>query len=85
MFVDVCARAHVPTGRKTGAISVHGLRHMGANRMLAAGADVKTVMEIGGWKRLKVMGRYLHPTEDRKLAAVNSIGKHQPYAPKGGA
>lgn len=77
MFTEACASAKVKMGRKTGGISFHCLRHTGATRMLAAGADVKTVMEIGGWKNLKVMERYLHPTDARKRAAVNTIGRHQ--------
>lgn len=76
MFREACARAKVATGRKTGGVSFHCLRHTGASRMLAAGVDVKTVMEIGGWKNLAVMQRYLHPTDQRKQDAVNSIGKH---------
>jgi integrase len=75
MFSEACARAKVQTGRKTGGVSFHCLRHTGATRMLAAGVDVKTVMEIGGWKNLKVMERYLHPTDERKQAAVNAIGR----------
>jgi integrase len=76
MFHAACVRAGIPTGRKTGGISFHSLRHTGASRMLAAGADVKTVMEIGGWRSLRVLERYLHPSDDRKLAAVNAIGAH---------
>jgi integrase len=49
MFMDTCRRAKVQTGRKTGGVSFHCLRHTGASRMLAAGVDVKTVMKIGGW------------------------------------
>ncbi len=65
------------TGRKTGRVSFHCLRHTGASRMLPSGADVKTVMEIGGWRNLKVMERYLHPTDERKKAAVDAIGKRR--------
>jgi integrase len=79
MFAAACARADVTMGRRTGGISFHCLRHTGASRMLEAGADVKTVMEIGGWKNLKVLERYLHPSEARKRAAVNSIGPHVPF------
>lgn len=82
MFAAACARAKVTMGRRTGGISFHCLRHTGASRMLEAGADVKTVMEIGGWKNLKVLERYLHPSEDRKRAAVNSIGPHVPLTLK---
>lgn len=76
MFIATCKKAKVKTGRAKGGVSFHCLRHTGASRMLAAGIDVKTVMEIGGWKNLKVMERYLHPTEARKVEAVNSIGQH---------
>lgn len=76
MFLAACARARVPTGRKTGGVSFHCLRHTGASRMLAAGADVKTVMQIGGWKNLKVLERYLHPTDAAARAAVNSVAGH---------
>lgn len=77
MFLEACARADLPTMRKTGGISFHCLRHTGASRMLAAGVDVKTVAEIGGWKSLAVMNRYLHPTDDRKREAVNLIGRRR--------
>jgi integrase len=75
MFMEACDRAKVQTGRNTGGVSFHCLRHTGATRMLAAGVDVKTVMEIGGWRNLKVMERYLHPSDERKKAAVNAIGQ----------
>jgi integrase len=74
MFMETCDRAKVQTGRKTGGVSFHCLRHTGASRMLAKGHDVKTVMRIGGWKNLKVLERYLHPTDAAAQAAVDSIG-----------
>lgn len=76
MFIEACRRAKLPLGRKTGGISFHCLRHTGATRMLAAGVDIKTVMRIGGWKNLKVMERYLHPTDEAARVAVNAVGKH---------
>lgn len=75
MFAAACQRAKVTMGRRTGGISFHCLRHTGASRMLESGADVKIVMEIGGWKNLKVLERYLHTSEERKQAAVNAVGK----------
>jgi integrase len=77
MFDRACKRADLVLGRKEGGLSFHCLRHTGATRMLASGADVKTVMEIGGWKNLKVMARYLHPTDDRKRDAVEAVGPPQ--------
>lgn len=78
MFREACVRAAVPVWRKTGGVSFHCLRHTGASRMLEAGVDVKTVMEIGGWKNLAVLERYLHPTDARKREAVEAIGRDQP-------
>jgi integrase len=77
MFTAALARADIATGRKTGGVSFHCLRHTGASRMLEAGADVKTVMEIGGWKNLRVMERYLHPTDAAKRRAVEAIGRRR--------
>lgn len=74
MFTEACARAQIPMGRKAGGVSFHCLRHTGATRMLEAGVDVKTVMRIGGWKNLKVLERYLHPSDDAARTAVESIG-----------
>lgn len=73
MFDLACKRAGVRTGRKTGGVSFHCLRHTGASRMLDAGVDIKTVMEIGGWRSLTVLQRYLHPSDERKRAAVDAI------------
>lgn len=73
MFKAACLAAKVQLVRKEGGVSFHCLRHTGATRMLESGVDPKTVMEIGGWRSLVVMERYLHPSEDRKRAAVNAI------------
>lgn len=82
MFMAALRRADIQTGRKTGGVSFHTLRHTGATRMLSAGVDVKTVMEIGGWSNLKVLSRYLHPTDKQKVDAVNAIaGNHVTVTP----
>lgn len=73
MFEATCRRAKIPLGRETGGVSFHCLRHTGASRMLERGADVKTVMRIGGWTNLAVLERYLHPTDAAATRAVNSI------------
>lgn len=75
MFMGLCAKAKIPTGRKTGGFSFHCLRHTGASRMLTTGrVDVKTVADIGGWADIKVLQKYLHPTDAQKRAAVETIG-----------
>lgn len=74
MFRQACRDGKVQTGRKTGGISFHCLRHTGATRMLAAGVDIETVRQIGGWSSLTILKRYLHPADDAKRAAVETIG-----------
>jgi integrase len=61
--------------RALGGMTFHGLRHTGATRMLEEGrVNVKTVKLIGGWRNLKVLDRYLHPSDGAMRAAVNTIG-----------
>jgi integrase len=76
-FTRLCEQVRIPLGRKEGGISFHCLRHTGASRMLARGVDVKTVMELGGWQNLAVLEKYLHPTDDQRRAAVESVGLHR--------
>ncbi len=73
MFAAACKRAGVQYGRPDG-VTFHSLRHTGATRMLEAGIDVKTVMAIGGWRSLRVLERYLHPTDEAARLAVECIG-----------
>lgn len=77
MLMAALRVAQVPIGSRTGGVSFHCLRHTGASRMIEAGVDVKTVMEIGGWKNLKVMERYLHPTDAAKKRAVEMVGRRR--------
>jgi site-specific recombinase XerD len=72
-FRALLETAQLPTGRKSGGLSFHCLRHTGASRMLARGVDVKTVAQIGGWADIKVLQRYLHPTDAQRKAAVETV------------
>jgi integrase len=74
MLSRTCERAGVTYGRKVGGITFHVFRHTGATRMIAAGVDLKTVQEIGGWSDLRQLMRYLHPSADRLRTAVEAIG-----------
>lgn len=67
----------VVVGRENHGLTFHSLRHTGASRMLEAGVDVKTVMLIGGWKNLKVLERYLYPSDAAKRADVDAIGRRR--------
>ena len=61
MFEARCRAVRIPFGRQVHGLTFHGLRHTGASRMLNQGVDIKTVAEIGNWKNLAVLQRYLHP------------------------
>jgi integrase len=41
-------------------ISLHTLRHTFASRLVMSGADLRTVMEVGGWGDLSLVQRYSH-------------------------
>ena len=73
MLRRACHRAEVPYGRVTGGLTFHALRHTGATRMLEQGADLRTVQEIGGWRSLRQLERYTHPSEQTKRKAVDSV------------
>lgn len=74
MLEDGCRRAKVKYGRGRG-ITFHALRHTGASRMIAAGVDLRTVQELGGWSSLRMLTRYLHPTAAQQRAAVEAVGQ----------
>lgn len=77
MFAEACAAAKIPHSRESHGVTFHSLRHTGASRALEAGADVRTVQELGGWSNLKQLTRYTHPTDEAKRRAVNAIGKRR--------
>lgn len=77
MLERACARADVPFGRKAGGITFHSFRHTGASRMIAAGVDIRTVQELGGWSDIRLLMRYLHPTTDAKRRAVELVSKRE--------
>lgn len=74
MFRAACESAGILGGRKAGGLTFHSLRHTGASRMLEQGADIETVRRIGGWANLTILQRYLHPSDEASIRAVESIG-----------
>lgn len=68
VFNRAVARANI-TPRED--VTLHTLRHTALSRMIAAGFDDYTVMAISGHSSTRMLARYTHPTEDRKLGALN--------------
>lgn len=75
MLERACKKAKVKYGRTGGGLTFHLLRHTGASRMVAAGIDLRTVQEIGGWSSLRQLVRYTHPTDAAKRRAVDVVGR----------
>jgi len=66
----VFRRAVIRAGITTGDVTLHTLRHTALSRLVAAGHDDYTVMEISGHSSTRMFARYTHPTERRKIEAL---------------
>jgi integrase len=67
----VFARAVTRAGITTGDVTLHTLRHTALSRMIASGFDDHTVKAISGHSSTRMLERYTHPTEERKIGALN--------------
>jgi integrase len=67
---QVFGRAVERAGILTGDVTLHTLRHTALSRMIASHFDDYTVMEISGHSSTRMLGRYTHPTEARKIGAL---------------
>jgi integrase len=66
-------RAVLRAGITTGDVTLHTLRHTALSQMVAGGADDFTVKGISGHSSTKMLDRYTHPTDARKIAALESF------------
>jgi integrase len=64
-------RAVARAGITSGDVTLHTLRHTALSRMIAIGYDDYTVMEISGHSSTRMLARYTHPTEERKIGALD--------------
>jgi integrase len=55
-------------------VTPHTLRDTALSRMIGAGFDDHTVMEISGHSSTRMLGRYTHPTAARKQGALETFG-----------
>jgi integrase len=72
-------RAVERAGITSGDVTLHTLRHTALSRMVAGGFDDYTVMAISGHSSTRMLERYTHPTEARKIDALNlpSLGTNR--------
>ena len=66
-------RALKRAGILTGDVSPHTLRHTALSRMIAVGIDDHTVMALSGHSSTRMLERYTHPTNARKVDALESF------------
>jgi site-specific recombinase XerD len=66
------AGRHEEANRLDG-VTWHALRHTFASRLVAAGVDLRTVQELGGWRTLAMVQRYAHLAPGHLVAAVKKI------------
>lgn len=52
----------------------HLLRHSFATDLIARGADMRAVQELGGWSSLEMVSRYASVSDRRKREAVELLG-----------
>ena len=56
---------------------LYSLRHTFLTRLGASGCDVWTLARIAGHGSVAISARYVHPSEDAVLSAVEKLGGHK--------
>jgi integrase len=56
---------------------LYSFRHTFLTRLGASGCDVWTLARIAGHSSVSISARYVHPSEDSVLAAVEKLGGHK--------
>ena len=62
---------------KVRSFVLYSLRHTFLTRLGASGCDVWTLARIAGHSSVSISARYVHPSEDSVLAAVERLGGHK--------
>ena len=71
-FESACRRANLS------GVTPHVLRHTFASRLVMRGVDLRTVMELGGWKNLAMVQRYSHLSQEHKQQAIELLVENSP-------
>ena len=58
---------------KANKSGLHQCRRTFASHLLTGGADLKTVMELGGWSTIEAVQRYLASTDELKVGAMSLL------------
>ncbi len=67
-FSGACRRA------KLTGVTPHALRHTFATRLATeCNTDVITVKQLGRWKRMEMVERYVNPSNEHKIRAISSM------------
>ena len=66
------ARAQLRAGITTGDVTFHFLRHTVLIRIGARHSD-HTVMAISGHSTTRMLARYVHPTQELKISALDTV------------
>jgi integrase len=89
-FKRVCELAGLPCGRAQHGLTFHSFRHTGATWQLNGSetrrpVSVRTVMELGGWKNVKLFMRTYCHTDQKSLdtAVANMFPNGLPGKPRG--
>lgn len=80
MLKRACEAANVKYGRPDG-ITFHGLRHTAATRLVEGGVPLRVVQALGGWRSMRQLERYAHPSEQAQKDAVELISRHSRLTP----
>jgi len=64
-------------GSKVRPFVLYSLRHTFLTRLGQSGCDVWTLARIAGHGSIGISARYVHPSEDAVLAAVERLGGHR--------
>ncbi len=68
-FRRASRRANLP------GVTPHTLRHTFASRLVMSGVDLRTVQELGGWRKLARVERYSHLSPQHKARAIERLAE----------